>query len=238
MKRIALALLIVAVLGAAAFYASHRSTSMPGAPAASGPSIILISIDTLRADMLGTYGYDEFPTSPVMDAFAAANILFENAFVMEPRTLTSHMSLLTGLYPQHHGVQDETPLPEGIETLPMLLKELGYTTQAFVDDGWLEARWGFDRGFDGYMDDGKRGLKKNVQSAIEWLELHDNSPFFLFLHTYDVHSSGPFPRYVARRRSSLNFPVKSPYGSPRSVKLLIPPTCLAGEARCEAPRLS
>jgi arylsulfatase A-like enzyme len=105
------------------------------------------------------------------------------------------MSLLTGLYPQHHRVQDETSLPENIPTLPQLLKELGYTTQAYVDDGWLDRRWGFDRGFDGYVDEGKRGLKQTVTDAVKWLKLNGDQPFFLFLHTYDVHQKGPFPRY-------------------------------------------
>ncbi|MHC4766747.1 MAG: sulfatase family protein, partial [Planctomycetota bacterium] len=152
-------------------------------------------LDTLRADMLNSYGYEDFPTSPTMDAFGAENILFENAFVVEPRTLTSHMSLLTGLYPQHHRVQDETTLPEGIPTLALLLKELDYRTQAYVDDGWLDRRWGFDRGFDGYKDEKKQGLKRTVRDSIKWLKANGHRGFFLFLHTYDVHSKGPFPRY-------------------------------------------
>ncbi|MHC4775019.1 MAG: sulfatase-like hydrolase/transferase, partial [Planctomycetota bacterium] len=107
MKRIAVALILVIALAAVTIYVSIRSTQA-SAEGPGGPSIILISLDTLRADMLNSYGYEDFPTSPTMDAFGAENILFENAFVVEPRTLTSHMSLLTGLYPQHHRVQDET----------------------------------------------------------------------------------------------------------------------------------
>ena len=93
-------------------------------------------------------------------------------------------------------MQDETTtLPEGIPTLAALLKELGFTTQAFVDDGWLERRWGFDRGFDGYVDDSKRGLKASIELARAWLEEAPDRRFFLFLHTYEVHSSGRTPLY-------------------------------------------
>jgi arylsulfatase A-like enzyme len=194
MKRIAAALIVVIALAAVAVYVSIRSTRA-AADGPGGPSILLISLDTLRADALNSYGYEEFPTSPNMDAFGAENILFENAFVVEPRTLTSHMSLLTGLYPQHHHVQDETTLPEGIPTLALLLKELGYRTQAYVDDGWLDRRWGFDRGFDGYKDEKKQGLKRTVRDAVKWLKANGDRAFFLFLHTYDVHSKGPYPRY-------------------------------------------
>ena len=84
-------------------------------------SIILISLDTLRADYLNVYGYETFPTSPFLDSFARDNILFENSIVVEPRTLTSHMSLFTGLLPQHHTVVDDSSLPSEIPTLASIL---------------------------------------------------------------------------------------------------------------------
>ena len=73
-------------------------------------TILLLSLDTLRADRLGAYGYDVHPTTPALDAFAAENVLFERSVIQEPRTLTSHMSLLTGALPQHHRVGPRTPL--------------------------------------------------------------------------------------------------------------------------------
>jgi len=195
LRRVALVLVAIAVVVMA--YVSILRLSSDGTPPRG--SIILISLDTLRADMLGAYGYEEYPTSPFLDSFAAESVLFENAIVTEPRTLTSHMSLFTGLDPQHHKVQDETTLPEGIPTLAALLKELGFTTQAFVDDGWLERRWGFDRGFDGYVDDSKRGLEASIDLATDWLESNRDRRFFLFLHTYEVHSTGGRPYYRSPR---------------------------------------
>lgn len=157
-------------------------------------SIVLISLDTLRADMLGAYGYRDHPTSPFLDSFAAANILFENAIVQEPRTLTSHMSLMTGLHPHHHRVEDELPLEEGVPTLARLLKERGYKTQGFADGGYLKAKWGFDRGFDGYTDE-RVGGEEIFAQGKRWLRANGGEPFFLFLHTYEIHSEGEGPYY-------------------------------------------
>ena len=157
-------------------------------------AIVLISLDTLRADMLGAYGYRRYPTSPFLDSFAEENILFENAIVQEPRTLTSHMSLMTGLYPHHHAVVDETVLEEDVPTLASLLRERGFRTQGFADGGYLDAKWGFDRGFDGYADE-RVGGEEIFAQAKRWLRAHGGEPFFLFLHTYEIHSEGIGPYY-------------------------------------------
>jgi arylsulfatase len=106
--------------------------------------IVLISLDTLRADYLNVYGYEKFRTSPFLDSFAEENVLFEACIVVEPFTLTSHMSLLTGLLPQHHQVRGKTVLPEGIRTLASALREAGHRTQAFVDGVYMDRHWGFD----------------------------------------------------------------------------------------------
>lgn len=113
-----------------------RQSSVPARPRA----IILISLDTLRADFLGSYGHTEHPTTPFLDDFARKNVVFENSFIVEPRTLTSLMSLMTGLYPQHHQVQDARRLPDEIPTLAALLKEQGYRTRAFTSGGYLDRR--------------------------------------------------------------------------------------------------
>lgn len=158
-------------------------------------AIVLISLDTLRADYLNVYGYDRFESSPFLDRFASRNVLFENCIVVEPWTLTSHMSLLTGLLPTTHAVYAHGTLPDGIETLASLLRDRGYSTQGFVDGGYLSPRWGFDRGFDGYESVRQRGLGELIPRARSWIEAHRKQRFFLFLHTYDVHSKGPRPDY-------------------------------------------
>jgi len=160
--------------------------------------IIFISIDTLRADMLNYDGYDEFETSPFLDTFAAENVVFERTIAQEPRTLTSHMSFFTGLLPQHHAVQDTAPLSSDVPTITSVLQAHGYLTQAFVDGGYLRKQFGFDRGFDNYDDfrsSGSRGLARVQPKALEWLRAHADNKFFLFLHTYDIHSKGPAPHY-------------------------------------------
>jgi len=162
--------------------------------------IILISIDTLRADYLGAYGYTDYPSSPFLDEFASENILFENSIVVEPRTLTSHMSLMTGLYPHHHQVQEKTVLPDGIPTLASLLQEHGYLTQAYTDGGYMNKRWGIDRGFSGFAVREHGGFQKTLPEAMKWIAEHDTEKLFLFLHTYDVHNAGFQPRYDSSPR--------------------------------------
>ncbi len=168
----------------------------PGSEALRAPDlIILISLDTLRADYLGAYGYADHPTSPFLDAFANDNILFENSIIVEPRTLTSHMSLMTGLYPHHHQVQDKTVLADEIPTLASVLSEQGYRTQAFTDGGYMNKRWGFDRGFDGYSVQDHVGFQRILPRAMSWLANQGGERVFLFLHTYDVHNEGWLPEY-------------------------------------------
>ncbi|MCZ6785063.1 MAG: sulfatase-like hydrolase/transferase [Proteobacteria bacterium] len=158
--------------------------------------VVLVSIDTLRADYLNTYGYTDFETSPFLDGFAAENVLFEKAFVSEPWTLTSHMTLFTGLHPHHPGVAEHTVLAEDVPTLALHLQRKGYRTQAFVDGGYVGAHWGFDRGFDAYETPRPlSGFPEILPRAMDWLDRHARESFFLFLHTYDVHSRGAMPYY-------------------------------------------
>lgn len=203
--------LLVAALAWAAAAGCHSSAGAPAGQSAEPvqhpipESILFVSLDTLRADMLGVYGYEEYPTSPTLDRFAAEGVLFENAIVQEPRTLTSHASLFTGLYPQHHGVEEEVALDRRIPTLASMLRDLGYRTQAFVDDGYLDRHWGFDQGFDGYVGDRRRGFAEILPEAVAWLREHGDERFFLFLHTYDTHSVGDSPFYRAPKPFSGTF---------------------------------
>ena len=159
--------------------------------------VILISLDTLRADYLNLYGYERFETSPFLDRFAEEALVFDHCVVSEPHTLISHMSLLTGLHPQNHRVDRSTALGENITTLASQLRDRGYATAAFADGGYLIPRYGFDRGFDVYEGRKRRGLARILEEARDWLRRYRDFPFFLFLQTYDVHSRGAAPRYRA-----------------------------------------
>ena len=159
-----------------------------------GPNVVLVSVDTLRADHLGCYGYDK-PTSPNLDRLASEGVLFRNALATSNWTLPSHASLFTGLYPSHHGANRYglgTPIPARLDTLPELLRGRGYETIGFVGGVFVSAKLGFDQGFDRYLDPGFSSFltvpfKKGNLSAMLWMALRPKHPFFLFLHTYDVH---------------------------------------------------
>ncbi|HJM58800.1 MAG TPA: sulfatase [Planctomycetota bacterium] len=151
------------------------------------PNLILISLDTLRADRLGSYGSD-LGATPNLDAFAQHAVRFENAYSAAPSTLPSHMTMLTGLSPSRHGVTRDLGLPAELPTLPELLKEEGYATLAVVDTCvWLTGRFGFTRGFDLYRRVAEPTQAK-AEQALEVLDLVQGTPFFLFFHTYDAHS--------------------------------------------------
>ena len=151
------------------------------------PNVILISLDTLRADHLGCYGY-ELNTSPNLDRFADHAVQFERAYCPQPWTLTSHMSLLTGLWPSVHGVDRNTQLPESVTTLANRFQDQGYTTAAVVDSvPWLAPKFGFDRGFHWYRQVHGTAAKKHEVTSHLLADLQQG-PFFLFLHYFDAHS--------------------------------------------------
>jgi arylsulfatase A-like enzyme len=149
-------------------------------------NIILISVDSLRADRLGCYGYDH-PTSPEIDRLAAGGVRFIRAISQATWTLPSHLSLLTSRYPFEFGDTgpDMRAQPE-IPHLPELLRATGYATGAVTGGAYLNASFGFSRGFDSYVTE--RTVEGFVHSACEWLgTAGQRQPFFLFLHTYEVH---------------------------------------------------
>jgi len=159
-----------------------------------GPNLILISIDTLRADHLGSYGYPR-ETSPFIDRWAASSTLFLNAISQSPHTTPSHATLFTSLYPSQHGLVnlDKMKDPHLIHrlskdhlTLAEVLKNEGYRTAAFTGGGNVAGFLGFSRGFDLYRDQSALG-KKPFKGFSEWLSQHPGEPFFVFLHTYEVH---------------------------------------------------
>jgi len=183
-------------------------------PAENGPlavapdyNVILVSIDSLRSDHLSAYGYRR-DTSPTMAALARDGVLFRNASSTTAWTLPGHMSILTGRSLLGHGVvTDAQKLGDDIPTLAESLKTAGYTTHAIVSAPYVEARYGFDRGFDGYDDQTIRfathgASYKEVtapllqKTAAEWLDANGMRKFFLFLHYWDVHYDyAPGPPY-------------------------------------------
>jgi len=176
-----------------------------GAEAAgSRPNVLLISIDTLRADRVGAYGYRRAAT-PNLDRLAREGVLFERVITPVPLTLPAHASLLTSLYPPRHGVRDNGEVLGGsVPTLAEQFHGAGYETAAFVGAFVLDRRFGLGRGFDVYWSDFRlhqfagadpgevqvRGDR--VEAAAEqWLRKRKSAaPFFLFLHFFDLH--GPY----------------------------------------------
>jgi arylsulfatase A-like enzyme/Flp pilus assembly protein TadD len=173
--------------------------SFPPTPAVQGiDHILLISIDTCRADYLGCYGRRPAVT-PNIDALAAEGWLFENALAPAPLTLPAHASMLTGTTPLYHGVRDNLDyrLGSSLDTLAEILKGHGFTTAAIVSAFVLDSKFGLDQGFDEYHDrflrtyhagdfrERKGDEATNV--ALEWLATHKDDRFFLLLHFYDPH---------------------------------------------------
>lgn len=151
------------------------------------PSFILISLDALRFDHLGCYGYFR-DTSPQMDRLADEGYKFEWAFSQAPTTLPSHMSMLTSLYPTVHGCRMGHRLPGERLTLAEYLREQGYGTAGCVGGGYMRKCYGFDQGFERY-DDRYKGFADAVRTVLGWLDGGlSKGPFFVFMHTYDIHS--------------------------------------------------
>jgi len=177
-----------AALLALAGVALVRSAGLADAwRAARGPNVLLVSVDTLRADRLGAYGA-ALPTSPTIDRrLAAEGVLFERCYSQSPKTTPSHMTLLTSLYPPVHGVEmwdGDSPgavLSPRVRTLAQVLKNAGYATAAFTGGGHVHRSRGFGHGFDVY----KHGHQ--LERARRWLAAHRRRKFFLFFHTYQIH---------------------------------------------------
>jgi len=166
------------------------------------PSILLLSIDTLRGDHVGAYGWRR-ATTPVIDRVAASGVLFEQAVAHFPSTTASHMTMFTSVAPCAHGVlgPNSTPLGDTIPTLTELLAARGYATVGITEDGLIIGDLGFNRGFDSYRDleptDEPLGVfTQGIALARAWLERHGARPFFMFLHTYQVHPPFKVPPHL------------------------------------------
>jgi choline-sulfatase len=184
-------------------------STAPVVAAAEGRSpmpIILISVDTLRADHLSCYGY-KGPATVKIDRIATGGTTFLQVNSQVPLTLPSHVSLLTSAYPFANGIEDngERLAPNAV-TLARVLKSHGYRTAAFVGGFVLDRRFGLDQGFDVYdgpsnlhqqpgKDPGeiKRFGESVTRAATQWLDGNADHPFFMFVHLYDLHTPYELP---------------------------------------------
>lgn len=195
-------------LSVSAAYSTDSSPPAPERPRA----IILISIDTLRADHLSSYGYTAIET-PHIDALAKGGTVFSDVGSQVPLTFPSHVSLFTSIYPFFNGIEDNAEtLAPNVVTLALLLKFHGYRTAAVVGGFVMDRRFGLNRGFDMYdsrfdqpSNEGsptgefKRLGADVVSIANRWLTENSNSTFFLFVHFYDLHTPYNLPAsYRAR----------------------------------------
>ncbi|RPJ62029.1 MAG: tetratricopeptide repeat protein [Acidobacteria bacterium] len=179
-----------------------RSAGPSGDTSATSPSVILISIDTLRADHLSAYGYQKLQTRN-LDRLAAQGVLFEQAISPVPLTLPAHASLLTGTLPVFHGVRDNTGfiLSEKHRTVAQALGSHGFRTGAFVGAFVLDSRFGLDHGFDYYYDNfdsetletarlqvSERRAEDVLSEARRWIGQASGQKFFAFIHLFDPHA--------------------------------------------------
>ena len=188
------ALLVLVVIGTACLFLMQNYSE------SEIRNVLLISIDTCRADRLGCYGYSR-RTTPNIDALAAEAVLFTHAVAPVPLTLPSHSSMLTGTIPPYHRVHnnDNYRLGESNVTLAEVLSENGFATGAVIGAFVLDSQFGLAQGFETYNDSLKERNKRTLTSynertadevtrlANNWLQEHFNERFFLFLHYFDPH---------------------------------------------------
>jgi arylsulfatase A-like enzyme/thioredoxin-like negative regulator of GroEL len=179
------------------FVAGCSAPSAPE-PQAAARNLVIVTVDTLRADRVGAYGYAKART-PVMDGLAARGTRFDRAFATAPITLTSHASLMTGRYPPGHGARHNgMRMDEGVPTLAATLAKAGLQTGAFVGAFPLDRRFGLDRGFSAYGDRMPRNAQGRLQNerpgqsvvdeALAWLAQARSDRFFLWVHLFEPHA--------------------------------------------------
>jgi arylsulfatase A-like enzyme/Tfp pilus assembly protein PilF len=176
-----------------------------------GLSVLLITIDTLRADALGAYGNTKAAT-PGLDRLSSAGVRFSRASAHNVVTLPSHVNIFTGQYPFHHGVRENSGfrVPAEVDTLATVLKARGYRTGAFVSAFPLDVRFGLARGFDVYDDRYGKGAERRafreperagpatVAAAVEWIG-RQQAPWFAWVHVYEPHFPYAPPEPFASR---------------------------------------
>src|SRR5712672_2265552 len=195
------------------------ASAIAGTVAPKPPNVILITLDTTRADRMGFLGSKRGLT-PNLDALARQSVVFTHAYSQVPLTTASHATILTGTYPQFHQVNDfGVPLSPDIPYAPDILRARGYHTAAFIGslvlDPTARSAPGFDRGFDTF-DAGfhRRRPRESRYQAIErrggevvahalaWLSQHPRGPFFIWVHLYDAHDPYDPPEPYKSRYAS------------------------------------
>jgi len=213
MRRLLLVAVVVLALAVAALVGLRRSGVAPRWLSRRPSNLLVVTIDTLRADHVGSYGYAAART-PRLDGLAARGLRFARAATVVPLTLPAHSSLMTGTFPARHGVRDNGGYYLGPErtTLAELLRARGYRTGGFISGFVLDSRWGIGQGFERYFDDFdlsrfeqqagmdaiQRPGNETVDEALRWLATEREKPFFLWVHLYDPHTpyAAP-PAYAA-----------------------------------------
>ncbi|MEM6930846.1 MAG: sulfatase-like hydrolase/transferase, partial [Myxococcota bacterium] len=170
------------------------------------PSVLLVTLDTTRADHLGAYGHVRAHT-PVLDGLAAEGVRFEAAYTTVPLTTPAHASILTGLYPARHGIHTngDATLPDSAHTLPERLSERGYATAASAGAFVTTRMWNLDQGFDAYYDAVgrtagdrwtlERDARAVTDDLLSWFDEApaETRPFFAWAHYYDPHAPHAAP---------------------------------------------
>jgi len=198
---IAIILVTVCVMLLVSSCKKAKAPDWGGTGGSKRPNIIVLTVDTLRADHMALHGYHR-DTMPAIGAFAETAVVFDQAVVSRGNTRASYASMLTGLYPFHHGVyNNNTVLHENFTTLPEILKSADYYTACFVSNFVLVGELsGCDQGFDIYDDrvedreanrnNYERSAAGTLKAILEWLETDPPQPFFLFTNFIDPH--GPY----------------------------------------------
>lgn len=173
-------------------FPANDTPAAPAKPEVTLPNVVIVSVDTLRADHLQPYGY-EAATSKHIARLAKSGVVFEHAFSAHTNTAPSHASILTGNYPGVHGIrQNGMKLTASVPTLGEMLRERGYATGAFVSGWTLTPHTGLDRGFDVYDAQFSRSRRPGMDSwkvAERWLKktAAGDKPFFMFFHMFEPH---------------------------------------------------
>jgi choline-sulfatase len=201
------------------------------AASATSPNLLLVTIDTLRADRLHAYGYASIET-PSTDRLARSGLLVQDATVQVPQTRPSHASILTGLLPYQHGIRDNysPALSARHATLATVLRGRGYATGAFIGSVVLAAASGLDRGFETYDDpfsrahrvarEEERPAGAVVDAALAWLKARAGRPFFAWVHLYDPHYPYAPPEPFARRYAERPYDGEVAYADAQVGRLL------------------
>jgi arylsulfatase A-like enzyme len=192
-------IVVAAAAVGAVIYFAGRGPGKSGVKRDGRLNILLVTLDTTRADRLGCYGYVGGKT-PNLDALARGGVLFQNVYAQVPLTLPSHSSIMTGTTPLVHGVHNNGSyvLSPDRTTLAEMLKARGFRTAAFVASFSLDSRFGLDQGFDVYDDSFEAGLpfksanserRADTMAALftAWLDGRGEEPFFAWVHFFDPH---------------------------------------------------